>query len=256
MWLLFLGLSSHHDPVSEEEEIYSDGDENEDEDNFLYCDASADFEDESSPSDSSTPDGEEPLYPGSDVSFQMAMIAILTFVMCQRLSKECVGQLLNLLKLLLPKKNLLVQSVFLFFSYFDQHVSMDHERHYYCSSCSEALMEHDAVCPRCGPGKKANFFLKFSIAEQLKNLFSQPGFYEKLSYRHNRVKKDASAYEDIYDGNIYKEAQKSYFSFGNWISSKFLLPDDKSFSFQLVSDISASSQFLLFDLKSSFLILP
>jgi len=95
---------------------------------------------------------------------------------------------------------------------------MKHERHYYCSDCSEALLGNDTVCTRCHSTKPPNYFLTFSITEQLKNLLSRPGFFEKLSYRHNRVKKDATAYEDIYDGQIYKEAQQSYFNLGNWVS--------------------------------------
>ncbi|KAK3918221.1 Putative F-box protein [Frankliniella fusca] len=210
------------DPASEEEVSCSEEEADDDcSDDYLFCDASSDFEhhdDFGSASSRNADDGDEPLYPGSDISFSEAMIAILTFVMCQKLSKECLGQLLGLLKLLLPKNNVLVESCFLFYSYFDKYVSMNHVKHFYCNVCTEALLTQDAVCPRCGSRKRNNFFLNFSITDQLRSLLSKPGFYEKLSYPQNRVKKDANAYEDIYDGNIYKEAQQSFFNVGKWIS--------------------------------------
>lgn len=204
-----------NDPVPEESENEDDdASDNSIGDDFNY---SSDFEEEDFSNNSdSCPTGEEPIYPGSDVTFEMAMIAILTLVLSQKLSKTCVGLLLQLLKLLLPKDNILVQSSHLFYSYFDKYLS-NYVRHYYCGDCSESMQAGDAVCPRCG-GSTVNFFLQFSISEQLQFLLSQPGFYEKLDYPQNRKKKNENNYEDLYDGKIYKEAQEKYFRFGKWIS--------------------------------------
>ncbi|KAK3910876.1 GMP reductase [Frankliniella fusca] len=67
------------------------------------------------------------------------------------------------------------------------------------------LESKDSVCERCGDNTKSAFFIEIQLIHQLQKLFLRPGFVEQLMYRFNRVKKHAVNYEDIYDGNVYKE---------------------------------------------------
>lgn len=135
------------------------------------CDGDEDFCDFN---ETSFPSEQDRLYPGSDVSLHMAMVMLLTFVMSNRLSKECVEDLLTLLKFLLPIGNTLVQSSYSFFTYFNKYQSPA-QRHFFCRSCSESLPSMNSVCPRCG-GNKVDFFLQFSIADQLQKLMEVPDF--------------------------------------------------------------------------------
>lgn len=168
-------------------------------------------------SETSIPIGQDELYPGSHVSFHMAMVVLLTLVMTHRLSKECVGDLLSAIKFLMPKGNILVESSYSFFSYFNKYQSPV-LKHFFCRSCSQSLPSFDSICPRCGVGHKVDYFLQFSITDQLQKLFDVPEFLKNLNYPQTRVKKQDTAYEDLYDGAVYTEAKRVLFSVGNWIS--------------------------------------
>lgn len=47
------------------------------------------------------------------------------------------------------------------------------------------------------------YFLEMPVESQLRNLYAQTGFYEKLQHRFQRQSKDG-IYEDVYDGSLYK----------------------------------------------------
>ncbi|KAK3918469.1 L-carnitine dehydrogenase [Frankliniella fusca] len=195
-----------------EEEISSNYSDN----GSTFYDASSDIEDFDNFC-GSMPSGTEPLHSNSDVSIQMALVALLTLVMTHRLTKECLADLLALLKLLLPKDNILLHSSYLFFSYFDKFQS-PFVKHFYCRGCSLSVASADAICPQCGPGKGTDFFIHFLIADQIQKLLKRPGFFDSLKYSQTRIKTNQMAYEDIYDGSVYKEASRQFFSLGNWIS--------------------------------------
>ncbi|CAG5093233.1 Protein of unknown function, partial [Cotesia congregata] len=65
--------------------------------------------------------------------------------------------------------------------------------HLYCGICKEHL----------GIGKKP--LMNLNLTSQLSELFKVPDIEKSLSYRFTREKKDLSAIEDIFDGQVYKD---------------------------------------------------
>ncbi|KAK3920010.1 Halomucin [Frankliniella fusca] len=84
--------------------------------------------------------------------------------------------------------------------------------HAYCSDCGayinrKCMLVVNAVCPDCGESKpisKASYFVTLSIRKQLEYFLSIPEVAKHLRYRENRVKILEDAYEDILDGEEYK----------------------------------------------------
>ena len=163
------------------------------------------------------PSGGDPLYQGSKINMKTFMIALLTFMLTHHLSGRCLQDLLALFALLLPEHNNVIDSLYLFFKYFEVYRSSV-VRNYYCSNCMDTLNASDSVCGRCGPGVDVSFFVHISVIDQLRKLFKIPGFYENLSYPKTRVKTNVDAYEDLYDCALYKEALACFLNVGNWVT--------------------------------------
>ncbi|XP_044578533.1 uncharacterized protein LOC123261105 [Cotesia glomerata] len=96
-------------------------------------------------------------------------------------------------------------------------------RHIYCGICKENLGTgitpyKNCSCESCGPNKKSenvHYFLQLNLSSQLSGIFKIPGIEKSLSYRFTREKKDSSAMEDIFDGQVYKNLS----SFGNFLNN-------------------------------------
>ncbi|XP_044584105.1 uncharacterized protein LOC123264730 isoform X2 [Cotesia glomerata] len=103
-------------------------------------------------------------------------------------------------------------------------------RHLYCGICKENLGTgttpyKNCSCQSCGPKKNSenvHYFLQLNLISQLSDLFKIPGIEKSLSYRFTREKKDSSAMEDIFDGQVYKNLS----SFGNFLDN----PSNYSFT--------------------------
>nr|XP_055049575.1 uncharacterized protein LOC129435096 [Misgurnus anguillicaudatus] len=106
-------------------------------------------------------DGDEPIYPGSDVTKAETILMILTFVLRHKISGEGLKDFLSLLHILFP--SILPATKYLFDKYF---ISITHqfEIHFYCESCKGYICKEETnltKCPHCD--------LAFSIASNLKN---------------------------------------------------------------------------------------
>lgn len=84
--------------------------------------------------------------------------------------------------------------------------------HVICSSCSRYLgktvnFKNDITCT-CGtkvdPKSTGSFFIEINVMDQLKKMLSDPKIVNNLHYRLFRTKKDITALEDIYDGDVYQ----------------------------------------------------
>ncbi|XP_043287735.1 uncharacterized protein [Venturia canescens] len=107
-------------------------------------------------------------------------------------------------------------------------------RHLYCQRCQYVigtgkLPVEDCLCKVSGPGKPLStvgFFVTLDLINQMERFFSIPNFVELLRYAKNRKKLNDNGIEDIFDGKMYKEMQKS----GGFLSNKW------NFSFTINTD--------------------
>lgn len=82
-----------------------------------------------------------------------------------------------------------------------------------CEDCRDVISETNTVhrecgCGQCGLGKNQQplaTFVYMDIRAQLVDLLRTPGMARDLRYRFTRSKKNEEAYEDIYDGQGYRE---------------------------------------------------
>lgn len=106
-------------------------------------------------------DGDEPIYPGSDVTKAETILMILTFVLRHKISGEGLKDFLSLLHILFP--SILPATKYLFDKYFIS-ITNQFEIHFYCESCKGYICKEETnltKCPHCD--------LAFSIASNLKN---------------------------------------------------------------------------------------
>lgn len=122
-----------------------------------------------------------------------SVVAILLFAAKCRLAGVDFCDLMDLLHLLLPKPNNLPSSKHSMFNIF----KTDREAlnvTYYCNICWKvriSLQDKSDLCK----GGAIKYFITASLASQLNKFYSRPGFTENI--------------EDLYDSQIYKEAEKS-----------------------------------------------
>ncbi len=57
-----------------------------------------------------------------------------------------------------------------------------------------------------------------SVRDQLQKLFQVPTFVNNLSFANNRVKTQVNAFEDIYDGQCYRDAQRIFADVDHWLT--------------------------------------
>ncbi|KAK3916442.1 Halomucin, partial [Frankliniella fusca] len=86
--------------------------------------------------------------------------------------------------------------------------------HVYCTRCGGYIAEKRklgnlAVCPNAGCNfqtetSKAKYFITLSLKKQLQHFLETPGIPDLLKYRDNRTKRSATAIEDVYDSEGYK----------------------------------------------------
>ncbi|KAK3931070.1 Conserved oligomeric Golgi complex subunit 3 [Frankliniella fusca] len=148
---------------------------------------------------------DRPLYLGAQLTLRESLIAILTFVLTHHLTGNSLIDLLSLIILHCPLNNSCVKSLYSFKKFFKDVGKEILICHYYCSVCFKMITERNAPCEQCDRITGTSYFIEIPSLNQLKILFSRPGFYNQLQYRFHRQKKHANNIEDIYDGAIYKE---------------------------------------------------
>lgn len=148
-----------------------------------------------------------PLYDGAQITVGESMHSILTLVLTENLTGSCLEQILKLIALHIPPSQHFNNTIYKFWKYFSD-VKTPMKKHYYCSSCSTALENKDALCNCAGPSQK-NYFLEIPIIPQLQNMYTRTDFVNDLDYRLNPLRKyDENNIEDIYDGRLYREASE------------------------------------------------
>ncbi|XP_051167613.1 uncharacterized protein LOC127285565 isoform X2 [Leptopilina boulardi] len=93
---------------------------------------------------------------------------------------------------------------------------------FFCEECKQLLgvgqIGRRCRCGRCGPGQDKTFvatYIQILLRPQLSDLFKIPNMSESLRYKHNRIKINPDAIEDIYDGEMYKQLSEP----GNFLSN-------------------------------------
>ena len=132
----------------------------------------------------------------------------MAFIIGNRLSGAIVGELLNLLCLILPNDSRLPRSKYLFYKHFN--IFKDGVQFkYFCPHCNSLLDISDTMqCLICEKEyerkqllKESNFFIYLQLEKKLQELFHRLGEKLDLSYRFTRTKMAQDANEDIFDGH-------------------------------------------------------
>ena len=163
------------------------------------------------------------LYEGSSLSTEGSRILISSYMCRHHLTGQACEDLLQLLRIHLPKNNQLSSSLYTFHKHTDHTRDVMPDYHYYCHECCSLLPSDDAIqCPNTSCNtiiKKEciNFFITVPIADQLKILLSSKhikcmiyiiamydagqGFCEALT---KQVDSHDCGLSDIYHGDVYR----------------------------------------------------
>nr|XP_054775430.1 uncharacterized protein LOC129283847 [Lytechinus pictus] len=154
------------------------------------------------------------LFEGSKVSKAEALILILSFVMKHCLSALAVGDLLELMNILIGKH--VFKSVKSIMKLIFCNNVIQLRFHFYCLYCYAFVRSYSGVsddnlsCPHCNKAcivsdlSKGNFFVTANLCSQVKSLFQRRDINPHLFYRDSRSKMKRDNTEDIYDGSVYK----------------------------------------------------
>lgn len=150
----------------------------------------------------------QPLYPNASITLGTFMLLFTSFCMKHNISSDGILQLLNIFSYVLPSGHSLCTSLYDYKKFF---VNLKNPliKHFYCPyclgylhSCTEQECPYD-FCGKLISENEIMYFLEMPVDSQLRNLFSQQGFYEKLNHRFQR-ENIQEKYGDVYDGELYK----------------------------------------------------
>lgn len=134
------------------------------------------------------------------------MLLLSLFTMKHSIVGDGIMQLLNLISLALPQGHNLCTSLHSYRAFFRK-LRNPIVYHHYCPFCL-GFIENKNInkcpysgCEKCLQTSNTPYFLEMPIEEQIKNFFSQRGFYSNLQGRFNS---NSDTYKDIYDGTLYK----------------------------------------------------
>lgn len=145
------------------------------------------------------------LFPGSPISVEENLLAILSFSQSENLSGEGFARLLKLIELPFLEPNNCCKSFEQLQSHFKT-VKTPMKSYFYCSKCLKALNSLTDNCDECKLLKPSvDQVIVLSLKDQLSEFYSRPGFLEDIQYRFNRHKLNPDNIEDLFDGTIYKE---------------------------------------------------
>lgn len=138
------------------------------------------------------------------------LLAIIAISMSNNLSFEATLSILTWMKLTHNNNNLPTTKKYLWKALHRDNTLIT--RPLYCGICKEYLgirkkSLKKCSCGSCDPDKKSentHYFLQLNSTSQLSEIFKIPDIERSLSYRFTREKKDISAIEDIFDGQVYK----------------------------------------------------
>lgn len=150
----------------------------------------------------------QPLYPNASITLGTFMLLFTSFCMKHNISSDGILQLLNIFSYVLPSGHSLCTSLYDYKKFF---VNLKNPliKHFYCPyclgylhSCTEQECPYD-FCGKLISENEIMYFLEMPVDSQLRNLFSQQGFYEKLNHRFQR-ENIQEKYGDVYDGELYR----------------------------------------------------
>ncbi|XP_056009246.1 uncharacterized protein LOC130046297 isoform X1 [Ostrea edulis] len=150
----------------------------------------------------------QPLYPNASITLGTFMLLFTSFCMKHNISSDVILQLLNIFSYVLPSGHSLCTSLYDYKKFF---VNLKNPliKHFYCPyclgylhSCTEQECPYD-FCGKLISENEIMYFLEMPVDSQLRNLFSQQGFYEKLNHRFQR-ENIQEKYGDVYDGELYR----------------------------------------------------
>ncbi|KAK3913127.1 U1 small nuclear ribonucleoprotein C [Frankliniella fusca] len=151
---------------------------------------------------------DKPLYEGAKISVKESICSILTYNQTEHCSGVGLRRLLNLVNLHLPEKNNLPDTTDKLYDIFPES-DVPYTLHFYCNKCWGRRSSVNDICTECDvTNKKVEYFITFSLVSQIQNLFKKEGFVKLLNYKKQRQKINEDNYEDILDGDLYKEAEK------------------------------------------------
>ncbi|KAE8741813.1 hypothetical protein FOCC_FOCC012645 [Frankliniella occidentalis] len=81
--------------------------------------------------------------------------------------------------------------------------------YYYCSKCWKWRSTGREKCDIC-PKSKTSFYITCSLVDQITAILQRPGMREKISHKYSRTKVNVNNIEDVYDSEIYKQAEQSF----------------------------------------------
>lgn len=148
------------------------------------------------------------LYPDSHITIGAFMLLIALFITKHNLVSDAVHQLLNIFAYILPHGNKVCSNIYSYKMYFKD-LKNPLQYHYFCPQCLGCVVDKTAAecpynfCKKSFRGIQLPYFLEIPVIEQVKSFFSQAGFFSSLQGRFKR-KRNQMTYEDIYDGEIYR----------------------------------------------------
>ena len=192
-----------HDQSSDDD-LFDDAD--------LLCEDSAGLNSgEGATQQNTTKTGEQPLYRNAPVSVAESLLLIMTFTNRHKITGKALSDLLPLITLHCPSdiQTECLQNLKKFKMFFDEFSSSSLLMHKYCSACLMIVESTDTQCKSCEANVlnegSTSFFIEVPIEAQLKSMFAQEGFEEKLKFRFQRQKKCNDSIEKIYDGEVYQK---------------------------------------------------
>lgn len=154
-------------------------------------------------------DRHEALHRHTAVTVAQAALLIMAFAVRHSLSHSAIGDLLQLLSLLLPTPSSIPASYHLFQKLFKPPTASV-KTHFYCSNkdCMSAVGEVDIECKICktefsaeANKKSGSFFLTIGLETQIKSVLEADGVADQLF--SNKAPGDSNV-SDICDGTFYR----------------------------------------------------
>ncbi|XP_028416230.1 uncharacterized protein LOC114540149 [Dendronephthya gigantea] len=153
--------------------------------------------------------GNDPIYPGSNVTKAQSLLLILCFVLRHKLTDVALGDLLLLLNTFFP--NTVPPTKYRFYKSFQLEQS---EKHFYCSNCSSYLGKNTAItlCKSCDSPfneadsiKKGDYFVYIPLQKQIETTLSNAKLHTHLTNRKIEDSINSSVVSDITTSALYKE---------------------------------------------------
>lgn len=149
-------------------------------------------------------------YEGAPINLWESLTAILTFAQSEKISGASLARLISLISIHLPQPNKFFQSNHTLFKLLEkQKEAVDIT--FFCTKCYKIRPSISELCDVCtDDARSVNYFITLPLAPQIRKLYERPDFVQDIKYKSTRVKENDNNIEDIYDGEIYKEAERSF----------------------------------------------